>query len=69
MSRILYARRATGSEAAARGCLRSLVDAVREHFELEERVLFRAATTQIGPQRLEELGAAWKRQRMREALS
>jgi hemerythrin-like domain-containing protein len=61
--------RATGSEPAARGSLRRVVDAIREHFEVEERVLFRVAATQITPTKLEELGSAWKRHRMKEALA
>jgi hemerythrin-like domain-containing protein len=60
--------RATGNEAAARGCLRSVLDAIREHFEVEERVLFQAAAKQISPEKLEELGSAWKGYRMKEAL-
>ncbi|MDR3719156.1 MAG: hemerythrin domain-containing protein [Bryobacteraceae bacterium] len=60
--------RATGNEAAARGCLRSVVEAIREHLEVEERVLFQVAAKQISPQRLEDLGSAWKGYRMKEAL-
>ncbi len=61
--------RAIDNEAAARGRLRRVVDTVREHFEVEERVLFEAAAKQISHEKLEELGSAWKRRRMREALS
>lgn len=61
--------RATNNEAAARGCLQRVIEAAREHFEVEERVIFHAAGSQIGREKLEELGAAWKRHRMKEALS
>jgi hemerythrin-like domain-containing protein len=60
--------RGTANEAAARGCLRRIFDEVREHFEVEERVLFPVAARQICREKLEELGSAWKRSRMREAL-
>lgn len=60
--------RGTVNAAAARGCLQSVIEGVREHFEVEERVLFPLASRQIGPEKLEELGSAWKRRRMREAL-
>jgi hemerythrin-like domain-containing protein len=60
--------RATVNAAAARGRLMSIFEGAREHFGVEERVLFPLAARQIGPAKLEELGAAWKRQRMREAL-
>jgi len=60
--------RATTNEAAARGCLRRLFESVREHFGVEERVLFPVLARQIPRERLEELGSAWKRRRMREAL-
>jgi hemerythrin-like domain-containing protein len=60
--------RGSVSEAAARGCLRRVLDGIREHFEVEERVLFPVAARQISPQKLEELGTGWKRSRMREAL-
>lgn len=59
--------RAIDNEATARGCLQRVVDSVREHFEVEERVLFQAAAKQIGQARLEELGSAWKRHRLKEA--
>ena len=61
--------RGIDNEATARGCLQRLVDEVREHFEVEERVLFEAAAKQISHEKLEELGSAWKRHRMKEALS
>jgi len=60
--------RATANEAAARGCLQRIFESVREHFEVEERVLFPFAARQISAEKLEELGSAWKRRRMREAL-
>lgn len=60
--------RATSSEAAARGCLLRVFEEIREHFEVEERVLFPVAAGQISLEKLEELGSAWKRRRMREAL-
>lgn len=60
--------RATANEAAARGCLYRVFESVREHFEVEERVLFPLAARQIGSEKLAELGSAWKRRRMREAL-
>jgi len=59
----------TGNEAAARGCLQRVFDAAREHFEVEERVLFQATARQISPKRLDALGSAWKRHRMKEALA
>jgi hemerythrin-like domain-containing protein len=68
MAQELDQLRGTASEAAARGCLRRVFEAIREHFEVEERVLFPLAARQISPEKLEELGAAWKRSRMREAL-
>ena len=61
--------RATSSEAAARGCLRGIFESAREHFEVEERVLFPLAARQISREKLEELGLDWKRRRMREAMS
>ena len=60
--------RGTISEAAARGCLMRVFAGIREHFEVEERVLFSEAALRISPEKLEELGAGWKRSRMREAL-
>jgi hemerythrin-like domain-containing protein len=60
--------RATTNEAAARGGLQRVFESVREHFEVEERVLFPLAARQISREKLEELGSAWKRRRMREAL-
>ena len=57
------------SEAAARGCLARLIDLAREHFEVEERVLFAQAARHLSAAQLEELGARWKYQRMREAAS
>jgi hemerythrin-like domain-containing protein len=59
--------RGASNAAVARGCLRRIHDLTREHFEVEERVLFQAVAVQIGLDRLEELGAAWKRHRMKEA--
>ena len=56
-------------EAAARGRLLRLLQELREHFEVEERVLFQAAANQISRQKLEALGLAWKRHRMKEAAS
>lgn len=61
--------RETGIEAAARGCLCRVIDAVREHFEVEERVLFQVVAKQMSRRDLEELGSAWKRHRMKEALA
>lgn len=61
--------RGTDNEAAARGCLQRVIEVAREHFEVEERVLFQAAGSQIGREKLDELGAAWKRFRMKEALT
>ncbi len=60
--------RATTNEAAARGCLQRIFDNVREHFGVEERVLFPVLARQVDRERLEELGSAWKRRRMRESL-
>jgi hemerythrin-like domain-containing protein len=60
--------RATASKAAARGCLQRVFESVREHFEVEERALFPLAARRISREKLEELGSAWKRRRMREAL-
>lgn len=61
--------RATVKEAAARGCLQRILENVREHFGVEERVLFPVLARQIGREKLEELGSAWKRRRMRESLT
>jgi len=69
LARDFDALRAAGTEAAARGCLWRVLEATREHFEVEERVLFRAVADQIGPDKLEELGSAWKHYRMKEALA
>lgn len=60
--------RAATNDAVARGSLRRVIDQLREHFEVEERVLFEAAARQISLEKLMELGSAWKRSRMREAL-
>ena len=60
--------RGTDNEAAARGCLLRIFDEVREHFGVEERALFQAAVKAISQEKLEELGSAWKRHRMKEAL-
>ena len=54
------------SEAAARGCLSRLIDLTREHFEVEERVLFLLVARHLGSEQLEQLGEDWKRQRMKE---
>lgn len=63
------ALREAGSEAAARGCLLRLFEAIREHFAVEDRVLFQAAAKQIDQEKLQELGSAWKRHRLKEAVS
>jgi hemerythrin-like domain-containing protein len=55
------------NEAAARGCLARLIDVTREHFEIEERVLFSLAAKRLSGEQLEQLGAGWKRHRMKEA--
>jgi len=55
------------NEAAARGCLARLIDLTREHFEVEERVLFPLVARHIGSEQLEQLGEGWKRNRMKEA--
>lgn len=60
--------RTAASEAVARGCLQRVLESVREHFGVEERVLFPLAARQISQEKLEELGLGWKRRRMREAL-
>lgn len=60
--------RTTANEASARGCLQRVFESAREHFGVEERVLFELAARQISQEKLEELGLAWKRRRMREAL-
>jgi hemerythrin-like domain-containing protein len=39
--------------------LRRLIEITREHFALEERMLFQMATRILGEQRLQELGAEW----------
>jgi hemerythrin-like domain-containing protein len=60
--------RAATNAAVARGSLQRIFDELREHFEVEERVLFETAARQISLEKLMELGSAWKRSRMREAL-
>jgi len=57
------------SEAAARGCLARLIDLTREHFEVEERVLFSLVARHLGSEQLERLGEGWKRHRMKEAAT
>jgi len=59
--------RATSSVAAGRGSLLRLMQMTREHFEVEERVLFPVARKQMSAETLEELGERWKRHRMKEA--
>ena len=54
------------NEVAARGCLSRLIDLTREHFEVEERVLFLLVARHLGSEQLEQLGEGWKRQRMKE---
>jgi hypothetical protein len=45
-----------------------VLDAMRdEHFEIEERVLFSLAAKRLSGEQLEQLGAGWKRHRMKEA--
>jgi hemerythrin-like domain-containing protein len=55
------------SEAAARGCLARLIDVTREHFEVEERVLFSLVAKRLSGEQREQLGEGWKRHRMKEA--
>ncbi len=61
--------RAIDNEATARGCLQRVMDTLREHFEVEERVLFQAVAKQLSHEKLEELGSAWKRNRLKGAIS
>jgi hemerythrin-like domain-containing protein len=67
MAQELGLLRACESEAAARGCLARLIDVTREHFEVEERVLFSMAAKRLSGEQLEQLGEGWKRHRMKEA--
>jgi len=39
--------------------LRRLIDVTREHFAVEERVLFQMAAQKLGERRLQALGAEW----------
>ena len=69
MAQELGLLRACESEAAARGCLARLINVTREHFEVEERVLFSLAAKGLSGEQLEQLGEGWKRHRMKEAAS
>ena len=69
MSQELGRLRECENEAAARGCLARLIDVTREHFEVEERVLFVLVAKHLNREQLEQLGDGWKRHRMKEATS
>lgn len=47
----------------ARKLLQQAVTASRQHFDREERIVFPLAEKHLKPQTLEELGAAWMKQR------
>lgn len=65
MARELERVRAAVSASAARGSLLRLIQFTREHFALEQRVLFHLAAIHIGAERLAELGAAWQQRRLK----
>jgi hemerythrin-like domain-containing protein len=46
-----------------RGAIRELIAKVREHFAVEERVMFEMAGERLGAARLRELGEEWSRRR------
>ena len=61
--------REAASEPAARGALARVLAVTREHFAVEERVLFALVAQRLGAEKLAELGAAWKRRRLPEAAA
>ena len=61
--------RACDKAAQGRSQLRRLIESTREHFGVEERVLFAVAARELSREKLEELGDGWKRFRMREAVA
>jgi hemerythrin-like domain-containing protein len=46
-----------------RRCMTELIDHTREHFAVEERVLFRLAGEKLGTENLTRLGKEWARRR------
>jgi len=50
-------------ERQAQRLLTQLVDLAREHFAVEERVLFHLASDHMGSERLQEAGREWARRR------
>jgi hemerythrin-like domain-containing protein len=63
IARHLEELRAATAEAAARRLLARVVELSREHFEVEERVLFSIAAQKLGPAAMEQLGRDWAARR------
>jgi hemerythrin-like domain-containing protein len=63
LRRQMEALRTARNLASARKILRQSIELTREHFAVEERVLFRVARGALGASRLRELGAIYARRR------
>jgi iron-sulfur cluster repair protein YtfE (RIC family) len=55
--------RAATTEAAAKGLLARVIEIAREHFAVEERVLFELAGRALGAEKARELGREWAARR------
>lgn len=63
MRRLLEQLRGARQAQRARSCLTRLIELVREHFAVEERVLFGLVRERLTDERLRELGCRYARRR------
>jgi len=64
MGQLLSVVREVEDDLEARRLLGEVLDLTREHFEVEERVLFTLAAQSLGPARLHALAQEWARRRL-----